>query len=88
MRVLNAYSFNLLGWQFDKGNIRLFHCILTSSFFCFNGQFFEQMDEDAMGSLLSLVTARFFMQYNEKVALSWATYKLTCWFHVNDTFMI
>jgi hypothetical protein len=43
-------AMNLLSWEFDD-TIRLFDHILTS-FFCFNGQFCEQMDRVATGCLL------------------------------------
>jgi hypothetical protein len=36
-----------------------FHRILTSSLFCFSGQFYEQFDGVAMGSPLSPVIAKF-----------------------------
>jgi hypothetical protein len=38
MKVPIRYFLNPLSWQFDEVYIRLFHHILTSSFFCFNGQ--------------------------------------------------
>jgi hypothetical protein len=67
---------SLLSWQFDEGDIRLFHHILTSSS-CFNSQFYKQMDRVAMGSLLSPVIAKFFMIDYEEVALGKAAYKPT-----------
>lgn len=44
----------ILNWQFDEDSVRLFHHVLTTSFFFFNSQFYEQMDGIAVGSLLSL----------------------------------
>jgi hypothetical protein len=82
-------SLCLLNQQFDEGNIRLFHHVLTSSFFCFNYQFYEQTGKVAMGSPLSPIISTFFMEDFEEVALSRATYNPTCWFcYVDDTFVI
>jgi hypothetical protein len=62
--------------------------VLTSSYFCFNGQFCEETDGVSMGSPLSPVIA-FFMEDFEKVALSRAAYKPTYWFrYLDDTFVI
>jgi hypothetical protein len=46
-------ALRLLSWHFDEAILRLFRHVLTSSFFSFNGQFYEQTDDVAMGSLLS-----------------------------------
>jgi len=50
----------------SSGNVRLFHHVLTSSFFCFNGQFYKQTS-GVMGLSLSAVIAI----YLEEVELSW-----------------
>jgi hypothetical protein len=55
----------LLSQHFDEVTLRLFHHILTSSFFSFNGQFYEQTNGVAMGSPLSPVIANYFMEYFE-----------------------
>jgi hypothetical protein len=68
-------SLNLLSQQFDEGNIRLFHHVLTSCFFCFNGQFCKQLDRVAMGSPLSPFIADFFVEHFEEVMLSRAAFK-------------
>jgi len=60
-RVSDGDSLNLHSQQFDEGNVRLFHHILTSSFFCFNISTNRQTGV-AMGSLLSPVFAKFFME--------------------------
>jgi hypothetical protein len=36
--------------------------VLTSTYFCFKGQFYEQTNREAMGSPLSPVVANFFME--------------------------
>jgi hypothetical protein len=56
-------ALRLLGRHFDEAILRLFHHVLTSSFFSFNGQFYEQTDGVAMGSPLSPVIANYFMEY-------------------------
>jgi hypothetical protein len=59
------------------------------SFFSFNDQFYEQTDGVAMGSLLSLVTRKYFLEYFEEMALETATHKPLSWFRcVDDTFAI
>jgi hypothetical protein len=68
-RVPIGDFFNLLSQQFNEGDVRLFHQILTSSF-CFNSQLQEQTYRVAMGSLLSPVIAKLFMEDYEEVALS------------------
>jgi hypothetical protein len=61
----------------------------TSSFFRFNGQFYEQTDGVAMGSPLSPVIADFFMEHFEETVLDGAIHKPLCWFrYVDDTFVI
>jgi hypothetical protein len=54
-------SLNLLSWQFDDGNVTLFHHILSSLFCPFNGVPYEQNEVVAMGLLLSPVIVNFFM---------------------------
>jgi hypothetical protein len=64
----------------------LFRHVLTSSFFRFNCQFYEQTDGVAMGSPLSPVIANYFMEYFEEISLQTATHKPLCWFrYVYDT---
>jgi hypothetical protein len=59
--------FNFLSRQLDEADIKPFHHILTSSFFCFTGQFYEQTDGVAMGPPLPLVIANFFMEDFEEM---------------------
>jgi hypothetical protein len=66
----------------------VFNSRLTSTYFCFEGQFFEQTDGVAMGSPLPLVVANFFMEGFKKRAIEQATHKPTCWFRYVDTFVI
>jgi hypothetical protein len=82
-------SLELLSHHFEYDVLALFKNVLTSTYFCFDGQFYEQMDRVAMGSPLSPVIAYFFMEGFEKKAIEQATHKPVCWFrYVDDTFVI
>jgi hypothetical protein len=82
-------SLELLSHHFEDDVLALFKHVLTSTYFCFDGQFYEQTDEVAMGSPLSPVIANFFMEHFEKKAIDQATHKPVCWFrYVDDTFVI
>jgi hypothetical protein len=82
-------SLELLIQQFEDDVLALFKHVLTSTCFCFDGQFYEQMDGVVMGSSLSTVIANFFMEDFEKKAIEQATHKPACWFrYVDDTFVI
>ena len=62
-------SLSLLSHHFRDGVLALFKHVLTSTYFCHDGQFYEQTDGVAMGSPLSLVIANFFMQDFEEKAI-------------------
>jgi retron-type reverse transcriptase len=82
-------SLEILSHHFEDDVLALFKHALTSTYFCSDGQFYEQTDGVAMGSPLSLVIANLFMEYFEKKAIGQATYKPVCWFrYVDDTFVI
>ena len=68
-KVLIADSFELLSHHFEDDVLALFKHILTSTYFCFEGQFYEQTDGVAMDSPLSSVIANFFMEDFEKKVL-------------------
>jgi hypothetical protein len=59
-------SLKLLGLHFDEDVLARFPHTLTSTYFCFDGQYYEQTDGVAMGSLLSPVITNFFMKNFEK----------------------
>jgi hypothetical protein len=61
-------ALRLLSRHFDDAILRIFHHVLTFSFFSFNGQFYEQTDGVAMGSPLSPVIENYFMEYFEEMA--------------------
>jgi retron-type reverse transcriptase len=82
-------SLELLSHHFEDDVLALFKHALTSTHFCFDGQFYEQTDGVAMGSPLSPVIANFFMESFEKKAIEQVTHKPVCWFRcVDDTFII
>jgi hypothetical protein len=66
-------SLKLLSQHFEDDVLALFKHALTSTYFCFDGQFYKQMDGVAMGSPLSPVIANFFMEDFEKKAVEQAT---------------
>ncbi|XP_021934007.1 uncharacterized protein LOC110836758 isoform X2 [Zootermopsis nevadensis] len=82
-------ALRLLERHFNGDVFGLFHLVLTSSYFKFGGQFYEQTYGVAMGSPLSPVIANFFMEHFEEMAMDGATFKPLCWFcYVDDTFVI
>jgi hypothetical protein len=82
-------SLKLLSQHFQNDHLALFKHVLTSTYFSFDNEFYEQTDGVAMGSPLSPVIANFFMQDFEKHALETATHKPTYWYrYVDDTFII
>jgi hypothetical protein len=62
-------SLNLLSQHFSEDIVALFRHVLTSTYFSFGGQFYEQTDRVAMGSPLSPVVANLFMDAFEERAL-------------------
>ena len=84
-----AGSLELLSYHFEDDVLALFKYILTSTYFCFDGQFCKQMEGVALGSPLSPVIANFFMEEFEKKAIEQAAHKPVCCFrYVDDTFVI
>ncbi|XP_025996818.2 uncharacterized protein LOC105198378 [Solenopsis invicta] len=64
------------------------HC-LTSTYFQFQGEFFEQTSEAAMGSPVSPIIANIFMEHLEDKILKNAPLKPSTWFrYVDDIFVI
>jgi hypothetical protein len=69
--------------------LQLFKHTLTTTYFLYNGEFYEQTDGVAMGSPLSPVIANFYMEYFEQRALKSAVLQPKCWYrYVDDTFAI
>jgi hypothetical protein len=85
-RVPIRETMNLLSQHFEEDILTLFCHILTSSYFSYTGQFYEQIDGVAMGSPLSPVIANFYMEDFEEMALDQAPHKPLCWFCYMDDF--
>jgi hypothetical protein len=82
-------SLQLLSHHFGEDVLALFKHVPTSTYFCFDRQFYEQADGVEMGPPLSPVIVNFFMEDFEKNAIEQATHKPVCWFrYVDDTFVI
>ena len=58
---------------------RLLHLFLTSTYFMWNGRFYEQMEGAAMGNSLSPVVANIYMEHFEELALESAEFKPATW---------
>jgi retron-type reverse transcriptase len=82
-------SLRLLNQHFEDDVLALFKHALTSTYFCIDGQLYEQTDGVANGSPLQPVIANFFIEDFEKKTIEQATHKPICWFrYVDDTFVI
>ena len=82
-------SLTLLKQHFNNEILALYKHVLTSTYFCIDGQYYEQTDGVAMGSPLSPVIANFYMEDFERKAIEKATHKPACWYrYVDDTFVI
>jgi hypothetical protein len=87
--VLLKETMDLLGCHFEEDVLGLFHHVLTTSYFTFNGQLYGQTDGVAMGSPLFPVIANIYMVDYKKVVLESAPLKPHYWFrYVDDTFVI
>ena len=62
-------SLTLLSHHFEDDVFTLFKHLLTSTYFCFDDQFYEQTDGIGKDSPLSPVIANFFMEKFEKKAI-------------------
>ena len=69
--------------------VLLLEFCLKHTYFSFQGQFFEQVEGAAMGSPVSPIVAKLYMEYLEQKALSTAPHPPRFWHRfVDDTFVI
>ena len=71
-------SLELLSPHFEDNVLALFKHVPTSTYFCFDWQFYEQMDRVAMGSPLSPEIANLFREDFGKKATEQAIHKPVC----------
>jgi hypothetical protein len=82
-------SLELLSHHFEDDVFAFFKHILTSTYICFDVQYYKQMDGVAICSSISPVIANFFMEDFEKKAIEQTTHKPVCWFiYIDDTLFI
>jgi hypothetical protein len=75
--------------HFEDDVLALFKHVLTSTYFCSEGQFYEKTDGVTTGSSLSPVIANFYMEDFVKKTIEQAAHTPICWFrYVDDTFVI
>ena len=73
----------------DKGPHSLLHLCLTSTYFVWNGKFYEQKEGAATGNPLTPVVANIYMEHFETLALESAEFKPATWLrYIDDTFVI
>jgi hypothetical protein len=88
-KILIPKALDLVPKLVDVETSNLIKICLTSTFFSFKSNFYEQKKVTTMGSLLSLIVENIFMQYFETLALNSFPLKPKCWFHfVDDTCVI
>jgi hypothetical protein len=77
------------GTKIQGGISDLFKQTVTSTYFLFNGKYYDQKDGIAMGSPPAPTVAHYFMENIEKQALDMAPKRPTCWYrYMDDTFVM
>jgi hypothetical protein len=77
-KVPIADSLELRSHHFEVDVLALFKRVLTSTHFCFNGEFYEQTEVATMRSPLYPVIANFYMEDFKKDPLEQAAHKRMC----------
>jgi hypothetical protein len=85
-RVPIRETMGLLSRHFVEDILTLFRHVLTSSYFSFASQFYEQIDGVTMGSPISPVIANFYVEDSEEMALNRTPHKPLCWFPYVDIY--
>ena len=82
-------TLNIIEEKFSADITRLFSTCLTTPYFTWKNNFYEQKEGVAMGSPLSPAVANLFMQKLEEQALKTSEFKPKAWFrYVEDTFVV
>ena len=66
--------------------IKLLQICLRTTYFLYQGQYYEQKDGTAMGSPVSLVVADIYMEHIDEIAISSPPHPIRFWRYVDDTF--
>jgi hypothetical protein len=80
-------TIQLLSAKFNMQTVDLFRHVLTTTYFLYDGSFYDQKDGVAMGLPLAPVIANFYMEHFEQKAISAAIKKPARWYrYVDDIF--
>jgi hypothetical protein len=78
--VLLEEMMQLLSQHLDEQMVCLIRHVLTTTYFLYNGSFYDQKDGATVGSPLALVVANFYVEHFEQRAVSSSTRKPTWWY--------
>jgi hypothetical protein len=82
-------TLQLLQQYFHNQTICLFKQVLTTTYFLYDGAFYNHTDGVAMGSSLTPVIANYYMEHFKQQAISAVSRRPTHWYrYVDDTFVV